>query len=98
MLQVSITLASGRSEILSILQSSKVQDLRILAQKSLGQGFLKLVPASGQVLPDHTESLDGAGIQDGDHLMTIALQARLATTLELVGGFKHFLFSIINMG
>ena len=56
MLQVS-TLASGRSEILSILQSSKVQDLRILAQKSLGPGFLKLATAWGQVLTDHGQNL-----------------------------------------
>ena len=47
MLQGSVVLASGRSESISIPQSSKVGDLKILAQKSLEQGFLKLVTQRG---------------------------------------------------
>ena len=80
MLHINVALPSGRSENLSVLQSSKVGDLRVLAQKSFEQGFLKLVTSEGHVLNDPTESLQTAGLQDGDHITAISLQARLAAT------------------
>ena len=45
MIQTSIALPSGRSEAFTLPQSSKVGDLRILAQKSFQRGFLRLVDA-----------------------------------------------------
>ena len=77
MLHLTIVMASGRSESLSIPQSSKVGDLAILAGKSLQHGFLRLVTAGGHVLGDSTESLQKAGIQDGDYLTAVQLQAKL---------------------
>ena len=82
MLRINVSLPSGRNENLFIPQSSKVGDLRILAQKSFGQGFLRLVTTDGLLLDplDPLESVQQAGIEDGDHLTALALQANMATT------------------
>ena len=80
MIRVDVALPSGRNESLSLHPFSSVKDLRILAQKSLGQSFLKLLTAEGRALVDSLGSLQAAGIQDGDQLIAIALEARLAAT------------------
>eukprot|EP00435_Cladocopium_sp_Y103_P072163 s196_g39.t1 len=72
---------SGRSENLSLPQSSKVGDLRILAQKAFGHGVLRLLTADGQSL-DSSVSLETAGLQDGDQLTVLVLQRYLAATRE----------------
>eukprot|EP00435_Cladocopium_sp_Y103_P041643 s1343_g11.t1 len=57
---------------------SKVRDLKLLAQRSLGQGFLKLVTKEGHVLASPGDSLQAAGVQDGDHLTAVAQQVEVA--------------------
>ena len=79
MLQVTVALPSGYSEKFSIAQSSKVGDLRVLAQKSFQRGFLRLVAADHHAL-DPTVSLQAAGLEDGDHLTAVVLEAKLAAT------------------
>ena len=79
MLQVTVALPSGCSEKFSIPQSSKVGDLKVLAQKSFQRGFLRLVAADHRAL-DPTVSLQAAGLEDGDHLTAIVLEAKLAAT------------------
>ena len=76
MFQVSVGLPSGRSEEFSIPQSSKVGDFQILAPKSCPVGFLRLVTAEGRQLVDPTESLQWCGVQNGDHLTAIVLEAK----------------------
>ena len=80
MIQVTVALPSGRSEDLSVPASSKVEDLKTLARKSFGKNFLKLFTSEGRALTDSTESLQTAGIEDGDHLTVIAQPAKLAAT------------------
>ena len=80
MLHVKVFLPSGRCEKLSLPQSSKVGDLRILAQRSFAQGFLRLVTAQGDVLKDPLESLQAVGLQNGDHLSAIVCQTKVAAT------------------
>ena len=79
MLHVTVALPSGRSEKFSILQSSKVGDLRVLAQKTFQLGFLRLVAADHSVV-DPTKSLQDAGLEDGDRLTAIAIEATVAAT------------------
>ena len=79
MLQVTVALPSGCCEKFSIPQSSKVGDLRVLAQKSFQRGFLRLVAADHRAL-DPAVSLQAAGLEDGDHLTAIAVEAKLAAT------------------
>ena len=81
MLQVSVTLPSGRSERLSLPESSRVGDLKILAQKLFQLGFLRVV-AAGRLL-DPEESPQAAGVQEGDHLTAIVVQeAEIAATQD----------------
>ena len=79
MLQVTVALPSGQSETFSLEPSSKVGDLRILAQHFFKRGFLRLVAADHSVV-DPAVSLQAAGLEDGDHLTAIAVEARLAAT------------------
>eukprot|EP00435_Cladocopium_sp_Y103_P058319 s80_g20.t1 len=79
-MQLSVALPSGRSEQLSIPESSKVGDLKFLAHNSFAQGFLRLVTPQGHFLTDPAEDLQAAGLQDGDHLAAVVLEAKLAAT------------------
>ena len=79
MFQISVSLPSGCSESFSLARSSKVEELRILAQKSLQRGFLRLVAADHTVV-DPAKSLQAAGLKDGDHLTAIAMQVELVAT------------------
>ena len=81
MLRVSVALPSGQGETFSLERSSKVGDLKVLAQKSFKRGFLRLVAADRSMV-DPTVSLQDAGLEDGDHLTAIAVEAKLAATEE----------------
>eukprot|EP00435_Cladocopium_sp_Y103_P044255 s149_g12.t1 len=78
--QVYVALPSGKQESFSIAESSKVGDLKRLVQKSFQQGFLRLVTAEGHVLADLDQSLQAAGLQEGEHLTATAQQAKMAAT------------------
>ena len=80
MLQVNVALPSGKRNSLSIAESSKVGDLKRLAQKSFEQGFLRLVTAEGHILADPNQFLQAAGLKEGDHLTAIVQQAKMAAT------------------
>ena len=73
-----VVLPSGKWKCLSIAESSKVGDLKCLAQKSFEQGFLRLVTAEGHVLADLNQSLKALGLREGDHLTAIVQQAKSA--------------------
>ena len=79
MLQFTVAVPSGQSETFSLPQSSKVGDLRVLAQKSFQRGFLRLVAADHSVV-DPTKSLQAAGLEHGDHLTANAVEAKVAAT------------------
>eukprot|EP00435_Cladocopium_sp_Y103_P003338 s4602_g1.t1 len=80
MKQINVAFPSGRGERLSIPESSNVGHLRTLAQEAFGQGFVKLVTAKGVVLTDATESLQAAGLEDGDHVTALAVEPILAAS------------------
>eukprot|EP00435_Cladocopium_sp_Y103_P018948 s1863_g4.t1 len=80
MLHITMSLPSGRSENLTISESSKVGDLKVIAQNSFGASCLKLVTAEGHVLNSPEEYL-GAKVREGDHITAIAQPAiKLAAT------------------
>ena len=79
MIQISIALPSGRSEAFTLPQSSKVGDLRILAQKSFQRGLLRLVDADHGMV-DPAVSLQSAGLEDGDNLTAIVIHPKVAAT------------------
>ena len=78
MQEVHVALPSGYSQSFSVLPHYKVEDLRISAQGSFGQNFLRLV-FQGQVLED-LQLLQDVGLKDGDHLTAIAQEIQVAST------------------
>ena len=80
MFQVHVVLPSGHHKCLSIPGSSKVRDLRIAAQQAFGQKLLRLATANHQILANPNESLEAAGLQDGECLTAVVLQPQLAAT------------------
>ena len=100
MLSVTVALPSGRSEEFSVPQSSNVGDLRVLAQNSFQLGFLRLVAANHRVL-DPAQSLQIAGLEEGDCLTAIAMEAKVVTTnhafaLWCCGGCKVVTWGIYD--
>ena len=80
MIYINLALPSGKRKCLALEESSKVGDLKKLAQKAFGQSLVRLVSGGGHVLNDPEKSLEDAGIHDGDHVTAVAQQAKLAAT------------------
>ena len=97
MIQISIALPSGRSEAFTFPQSSKVGDLRILAQKSFQRGFLRLVDADHGML-DPAVSLQSAGLKDGDNLTAIVIHPKVAATARAFALFCSGGNWVVNWG
>ena len=80
MLHVNVLFPSGRTETLSLPESSNVGDLRSFAQKSLKlRHFLQFVSAAGRLLEDPEESLTAA-LEEGDSVTALAVPLRMAAT------------------
>ena len=60
-----MSVPSGCSRTLSLPELSKVEDLKLLAQKSFAQRFLRLVDVNGRILTDPDE---------GEHLAAVVQQ------------------------
>ena len=89
-IEVVVSLPSGRCEAVAAQQSGTIADLKVAAQQSLGQGFLRLATPDGRLL-DPTESLLLSGLQNGESLTAVAQQPKIAATwyafaLWCVGG------------
>ena len=78
-LTLHVSLPSGRAATLEPLQGT-VGDLKVAAQQALGQPFLRLAGPNGRLL-DAVETLQEAGLQDGDSISAVALQPKLAANL-----------------
>eukprot|EP00435_Cladocopium_sp_Y103_P036316 s62_g9.t1 len=78
-IKLEVSLPSGRCETISLLRWGTVEDLKIAAQQSLGQRFLRLAAPDGRLL-DPTDPLQLSGLQEGDSLTAIAQQPKLAAT------------------
>eukprot|EP00435_Cladocopium_sp_Y103_P046371 s1557_g13.t1 len=91
MFHVNVSFPSSSGETLLLPEGSKVRDLKLLAQRSLGRGFLKLISVDGHVLTNLDDSLQAAGVKDGEHLTAVAQQPKVAASgrafaLWCVGG------------
>ena len=78
--QINVALLNGHAELLTFLPSSTVQDVRIKAQRALGQKCLRLVTSKKRVLVDFEQTLEEAEIEDGECLTALVLQPQLAAT------------------
>ena len=52
MIQINVALPNGHAELLTLLPSSTVQDLRTKAQRAFGKKYLRLITAKNRVLVD----------------------------------------------
>ena len=77
-LHLNVSLPSGRSASLKLPLDGTVLDLKLAAQQSLGQGFLRLAAPDGRLL-NPTEPLQDSGLQSGD-CIAVAQQPKLAAT------------------
>ena len=80
MLSVHVSFPSGSGDTLSLPQVSTVGELKIRAQTSFGKGFLRLVTQNGRALTNPMESLQTAGVEEGDHLTVVAQQPKVAAS------------------
>ena len=91
-IKLEVSLPSGHCETISVSDSGTIADLKIAAQRSFGQCFLRLATADGRLL-DPTDSLGLSGLQDGDCLSAVAQQPKIAANrsafaLYCVGGHR----------
>ena len=80
MLKINVALPNGHAELLTLLPSSTVQDLRTTAQQAFGKKFLTLLTAKNRVLVNFQQTLEEAEIKDGECLAALVLQPHLAAT------------------
>ena len=80
MLQVKVSLLNGNPELLTLLPSSTVQDVRAKAQRAFGKKHLRLITAKNRVLDDPNKTVEEAEIEDGECLTALVLQPQLAAT------------------
>ena len=80
MIQINVALPNGHAELLTLLPSSTVQDVRTKAQRAFGKKYLRLVTAKNRVLDDPNKAVEEAEIEDGECLTALVLQPQLAAT------------------
>eukprot|EP00434_Breviolum_minutum_P039212 symbB.v1.2.034812.t1/scaffold4559.1/size42167/1 len=98
MLQVNVALPNGDAELLSLLPSSTVQDLRTAAQRAFGRKCLRLITAKSRVLVDPNKTLEAAEIEDGECLTALLLQPQLAATKTAFALWCHGDSAIVTWG
>ena len=76
-IKLEVSLPSGWCETGAVQQLSSIDCLKIAAQQSLGQRFLRLVAPNGRPL-DQADCIWFSGLQDGDCLTAFAQQPKIA--------------------
>ena len=74
MLKIKVALPSGHAELLALLPSSTVQEVRKKTQQAFGKKYLKLITAKNRVLVNFDQTLEEAEIEDGECLTALVLQ------------------------
>ena len=89
MLKVNVALPNGHAELLTLLPSSTVQDVRTKAQRAFGKKYLRLVTSKNQVLMDSDKTLEETETEDGECLTALVLQPQLAATKSAFALWCH---------
>ena len=81
MLKINVALPDGHAELLTLLPSSTLQELKTAAQQAFGKMHLRLITATNRVLVNFEQTLEEAEIEDGECLTALVLlQPQLAAT------------------
>ena len=98
MLKVNVALPNGHAELLTLLPSSTVQDVRTKAQRAFGKKYLRLVTSKNQVLMDSDKTLEETEIEDGECLTALVLQPQLAATKSAFALWCHGDSAVVTWG
>ena len=98
MLKINVALPNGHAELLTLLPSSTVQDVRTKAQRAFGKKYLRLVTANNRVLVDFEQTLEEAEIEDGECLTALVLQPQLAATGSAFALWCHGDSAVVTWG
>ena len=98
MIQIHVALPNGHDELLTLLPSSTVQDLKTKAQRAFGKKCLRLVTAKNQVLVHFEQTIEEAEIKDGECLTALVLQPQLAATESAFALWCHGDSAIVTWG
>ena len=98
MIQIHVALPSGDAELLTLLPSSPVQDVRTKAQQAFGKKYLRLITAKNRVLVDFEQTLEEAEIEDGECLTALVLQPQLAATGNAFALWCHGDSAVVTWG
>ena len=96
--EINVALLNGHSELLTLLPSSTVQDVRTKAQRAFGKKCLRLVTAKNRVLVDFEQTLEEAEIEAGECLTALVLQPQLAATGDASALWSHGDNAIVAWG
>eukprot|EP00434_Breviolum_minutum_P031719 symbB.v1.2.028052.t1/scaffold2932.1/size66953/2 len=98
MLRINVALLNGHAELLTLLPSSTVQDVMTNAKLAFGKKYLRLVTAKNRVLDDPEKTLEEAQIEDGECLIALVLQPRLAATAGAFALWCHGYSAVVTWG
>ena len=99
MIQIHVALMTGEAELLTLLPSSTIQDVRTRAQQAFGKKYLRLVTAKNRVLVDFEQTLEEAEIEDGECLTAlVVLQPQLAATQSAFALWCHGESAVVTWG
>ncbi len=98
MLKINVVLPNGHAELLALLPSATVQDLRTEAQQAFGKKYLRLITAKNRVLVSSEKTLEEAEIEDGECLTALALQPQLAATRDAFALWCHGDSAVVTSG
>ena len=98
MIRINVALPNGHAELLTLLPSSTVQDLKTKAQQAFGKKCLRLFTAKNRVLVEPDKTLEEAEIEDGECLTALALQPQVAATQCAFALYCHGDSAIVTWG
>ena len=98
MLKINVTLPNGHAELLTLLPSSTVQDVRTETQRAFGKKHLRLITAKNRVLVNSEQTLEEAEIEDGECLTALVLQPQLAAKTSAFALCCHGDSKIVTWG
>ena len=98
MLRINVALLNGNPELLTLLPSSTVQDVRTEAQRAFGKKHLRLITAKSRVLVNFEQTLEEAEIEDGECLTALVLQPQLAATRSAFALWCHGESAVVAWG
>ena len=98
MIPINVALPNGHAELLTLLPSSTVQDLRTKAQRAFGKQCLRLITAKNRVLVNFEQTLEEAEIEHGECLTALVLQPQLAATTRAFALWCHGDSAVVTWG